>query len=88
MLGADGLAPQIGAVLLLLIFYLTDFQIVGYIPKPAFSSMLVLSFFDMTHAWFFRSFLKTQDKLEWMVVPVSLTIIIFTVSAASPKRSI
>jgi len=69
MLGAEGLAPQIGAVLLLLIFYLTDFQIVGYIPKPAFSSMLVLSFFDMTHAWFFRSFLKTQDKLEWMVVP-------------------
>eukprot|EP00536_Pseudo-nitzschia_multiseries_P014892 jgi/Psemu1/262507/estExt_Genewise1Plus.C_7830008 len=69
MLGAENLAPQVGSVLLLLIFYLTDFQIVGYIPKPAFSSMLVLSFFDMTYTWFFKSFKKTKDKLEWIVVP-------------------
>jgi MFS superfamily sulfate permease-like transporter len=43
-LGADGLAPQIGSAILLLVFYLTDFQLVMYIPKPAFSSMLVLAF--------------------------------------------
>lgn len=70
-LGADGLAPQIGSVLLLLSFYLTDFRIVGYIPKPAFSSMLVLSFIDMINTWFYKSFFKTKDKMEWMVVPVS-----------------
>lgn len=70
-LGADGLAPQIGSALLLMAFYLTDFQIVSYIPKPAFSSMLVLSFFDMIHTWFYKSFFKTKDATEWMVVPVS-----------------
>ena len=69
-LGADGLAPQIGSSLLLLIFYLTDFQLVQYIPKPAFSSMLVLAFIDMTHTWFYKSFFKTKDTWEWMVVPL------------------
>jgi hypothetical protein len=71
MLGADGLAPQIGSVLLLFLFYLSDFRIVGYIPKPAFSSMLVLSFMDMINTWFYKSFFKTKDKMEWIVVPVS-----------------
>jgi MFS superfamily sulfate permease-like transporter len=71
MLGADGLAPQIGSVLLLFLFYLSDFRIVGYIPKPAFSSMLVLSFMDMITTWFYKSFFKTKDKMEWIVVPVS-----------------
>lgn len=69
MLGAESLAPQVGSALLLLVFYLTDFQIVSYIPKPAFSSMLVLAFFDMINTWFYKSFFKTKDKLEWMVVP-------------------
>eukprot|EP00535_Pseudo-nitzschia_heimii_P009560 CAMPEP_0197192470 /NCGR_PEP_ID=MMETSP1423-20130617/25121_1 /TAXON_ID=476441 /ORGANISM="Pseudo-nitzschia heimii, Strain UNC1101" /LENGTH=1092 /DNA_ID=CAMNT_0042645353 /DNA_START=98 /DNA_END=3373 /DNA_ORIENTATION=- len=69
-LGADGLSPQIGSVLLLLIFYLTDFQIVGYIPKPAFSSMLVLTFIDMIYAWFYMSFFKINDKTEWLVIPI------------------
>ncbi len=68
-LGADGMAPQIGSVLLLLAFYVTDFQLVGYIPKPAFSSMLVLSFMDMIYSWFYQSYFKTKDKSEWMVVP-------------------
>jgi hypothetical protein len=76
-LGADGLGPQIGSVLLLFVFYLTDFQIVGYIPKPAFSAMLVLSFFDMMITWFYKSFFKTKDKREWIVVPVR-TVIIMT----------
>eukprot|EP00533_Pseudo-nitzschia_delicatissima_P009457 CAMPEP_0116083310 /NCGR_PEP_ID=MMETSP0327-20121206/3201_1 /TAXON_ID=44447 /ORGANISM="Pseudo-nitzschia delicatissima, Strain B596" /LENGTH=1114 /DNA_ID=CAMNT_0003574181 /DNA_START=152 /DNA_END=3496 /DNA_ORIENTATION=+ len=69
-LGADTLAPQVGAALLLFVFYLTDFQIVGYIPKPAFSSMLVLAFMDMTYTWFYKSFFKTKDKMEWIVVPI------------------
>jgi MFS superfamily sulfate permease-like transporter len=59
----------VGSVLLLLVFYLTDFQLVGYIPKPAFSAMLVLSFIDMTYTWFYKSYFKTKDKSEWMVVP-------------------
>ncbi|KAG7357645.1 STAS domain containing protein [Nitzschia inconspicua] len=42
-LGAERLAPQVGSVLLLLGFYLSDFRLVGYIPKPAFSSVLVLA---------------------------------------------
>jgi Sulfate permease family len=70
-LGAESLAPQIGSVVLLFVFYLTDFQIVGYIPKPAFSSMLVLAFIDMINTWFYKSYFKTKDKMEWMVVPVS-----------------
>jgi hypothetical protein len=70
-LGAEGLAPQIGSVLLLFVFYMTDFQFVGYIPKPAFSSMLVLAFIDMINTWFYKSWFKTKDKMEWTVVPVS-----------------
>ncbi|KAG7357640.1 cyclic nucleotide-binding protein [Nitzschia inconspicua] len=68
-LGAERLAPQIGSVLLLLGFYLSDFRIVGYIPKPAFSSMLVLACIDMINTWFYKSYFKTKDKSEWMVVP-------------------
>ena len=70
-LGADALVPQVGSVLLLLLFYMTDFQVLGYVPKPAISSMLVLSFMDTTYTWFYKSFSKTKDKMEWIVVPVS-----------------
>ena len=69
-LGAEGVAPQYGSVLLLLVFYLTDFQLVGYIPKAAFSSLIVLAFLDIMVTWFFKSYQKTLDKLEWLVVPV------------------
>lgn len=55
--------------MLLFSFYITDFQLVGYIPKPAFSSMLVLSFMDLIYPWFYQSYFKTKDKSEWMVVP-------------------
>lgn len=81
-LGADGLGPQIGSVLLLLVFYLTDFQIVVYIPKPAFSSMLVLSSIDMIWSWFYRSYFRTKDKLEWMVVP-SIVVVAFALDLLS-----
>ena len=56
-------------MVLLLLFYLTDFQLVSYIPKPAFSSMLVLAFIDMIYTWFYKSYFKTKDKYEWLVVP-------------------
>jgi hypothetical protein len=69
-LGAENTSPQIGSVLLLLVFYLTDFQLVGYIPKPAFSSLLILSFIDMMYTWFYKSYFKTKDKVEWLVVPL------------------
>lgn len=71
-LGADELVPQVGSVLLLLLFYLTDFQVLGYVPKPAISSMLVLTALELTYTWFYKSFLKTKDKMEWIVVPVSV----------------
>jgi hypothetical protein len=70
MLGAEGVVPQLGSVLLLLCFYLTDFKLVGYIPKPAFSSLLVLAFIDMISTWFIKSYFKTKEKMEWLVVPL------------------
>ncbi len=70
-LGADELVPQIGSVFLLLLFYLTDFQVLSYVPKPAISSMLVLSSLETVYVWFYKSFLKTKNKVEWIVVPVS-----------------
>eukprot|EP00978_Attheya_sp_CCMP212_P022531 scaffold67303_cov47-Attheya_sp.AAC.1 len=43
---------------------------VTYIPKPAFSSLLVLASLDIIITWFFKSFSKTKQKGEWMVVPI------------------
>ena len=68
-LGAERLAPQIGAALLLLIFYFTDFALVQFIPKTAFSSLLLLSSIDMLSYWCIQSYFKTEQKLEWLVVP-------------------
>lgn len=42
---------------------------ISYIPKPAFTSLLVLAFIDMMHSWAIKSYFKTSDKLEWLVVP-------------------
>jgi SulP family sulfate permease len=49
---------------------MNDFKLVGYIPKPAFSSLLVLGFIDMTWTWFVRSYFKTKNKTEWLVTPL------------------
>lgn len=57
-------------MLLLSLFYLTNFELVGFIPKTAFSSLLVMAFLDMIDNWFFKSFFKTKEKLEWVVVPL------------------
>lgn len=59
-----------GSVLLLSVFYFTDYQLAGFIPKPAFSSLLVLAFIDMMSNWFVKSYFKTEEKLEWLVVPL------------------
>lgn len=69
-LGAGHAAPQYGSCLFMLAIYLTDFRIVQYIPKPAFSSLLILSGIDMTRTWLVGSFSKTKDKIEWMVAPL------------------
>lgn len=66
-LGAEKQAPQYGSCLLVALFYFTDFQLVEYIPKPAFSCLMVLAAIDMCRTWIYGSFKKTKDKLEWMV---------------------
>lgn len=68
-LGAERRAPQYGSCLLVFVFYMTDFRLVQYIPKPAFSCLMVLAGLDMIRTWIIGSFLKTQAKLEWMVAP-------------------
>lgn len=40
-----------------------------YIPKPAFSSVLILAFIDIMDGWFVKSFQKTKSKVEWLVNP-------------------
>ena len=68
-IGAGRPAPQYGSVLLLIVFYMTDFDLVRYIPKACFSSLLVLGAVDTFVVWFFLSYRKTQDLTEWLVVP-------------------
>lgn len=81
-MGAEGNAPQYGSFVLLAIFYLTDFQMVRFIPKPAFSCLLVLAFLDMVSVWFFGSYRKTKQKWEWMVAPL-IMILSFVVGLLS-----
>lgn len=68
-LGAERMEPQFGSVILLLFLYLTQFSVVQYIPKPAFSSLMVLAGLDMLRVWLVDSYFKTKAKLEWMVAP-------------------
>ncbi|KAG7339587.1 STAS domain containing protein [Nitzschia inconspicua] len=69
-IGAGDPAPQYGSVLLLLIFYFTDFAVVRFIPKTAFSSLLVLGAVDTIVIWFIRPFQKMESWIEWSVVPL------------------
>jgi MFS superfamily sulfate permease-like transporter len=69
-LHAEKPAPQYGSNLLLLAFYLSDFQLVQYIPKTAFSCLMVLAGIDMCRTWLIGSFFKTKDKMEWAVAPL------------------
>ncbi|CAB9515417.1 solute carrier family 26 [Seminavis robusta] len=77
-LGCDGVGPQYGSILLVLVFYLTNFQLVQYIPKPAVSSLMVLAGIDMLKTWLVQSYIKTKAKLEWMVAP-TIVVLAFTV---------
>lgn len=52
------------------LFYLTDFRLIAFVPKLAFSCLLDLAFFDITLTWFIRSYFKTKEKMEWFVVPL------------------
>ena len=76
-IGADGPAPQYGSVILLLIFYFTDFQLVQYIPKTVFSSLLVLGAVDTLVVWFIGAYHKTQDFVEWLIVPTIVAFSLF-----------
>ena len=77
-LGAEIKPPQYGSCLLVLLFYFTDFSLVQYIPKPAFSCLMVLAGLDMTRTWLIGSYFKTRSKAEWMVTPL-LVILAFAV---------
>lgn len=77
-LGCEGIGPQYGSILLVSVFYLTNFQLVQYIPKPAVSCLMVLAGLDMCKTWLVSSYFKTKAKLEWMVAPV-IVVLAFTV---------
>ena len=69
--GAGSAAPQyLSIFLLLVVFYCSGFEIVQYIPKTAFSSLLVLSAADNIATWFIKPLSKMDTLLEWSVVPV------------------
>lgn len=68
-LGAESIAPQLFSVVFLSVFYFTNFQMVVFIPKPAFSSVLILAFIDIMDGWFIKSYQKTKNKVEWLVNP-------------------
>ena len=68
-------APQYGSMVLLAIFYFTEFGIVGYLPKITFSSLLFVSSVEMIETWFFNSYKKSATKSEWIVTPI---IVVFT----------
>lgn len=76
-LKAEANPPQYFSCLLVGIAYLRNFDIVGYIPKPAFSCLLVLAFLDMSKKWLIESFFNTRNKYEWAVAPV-IVIFAFT----------
>lgn len=77
-LGCEGVGPQLGSIMLVSVFYVTDFQLVQYIPKPAVSCLMVLAGLDMCKTWLVSSYFKTKAKLEWMVAPV-IVVLAFTV---------
>ena len=76
-IGAEGAAPQYGSILLLIIFYFTDFELVQFLPKAVFSSLLVLGAVDTLAVWFIGAYQKTQDLAEWLVVPLIVLFSLF-----------
>lgn len=77
-LRAETPPPQYGSCLLVVLFYCSNFTLVQYIPKPAFSSLMVLAGLDMMRTWIYDSYYKTKAKVEWAVGPV-LVVLSFTI---------
>jgi MFS superfamily sulfate permease-like transporter len=76
--GAGSAAPQyLSIFLLLVVFYCSGFEIVQFIPKTAFSSLLVLSAADNIVTWFIKPISKMDTFLEWSVVPVIMLCSVF-----------
>jgi hypothetical protein len=76
--GAGSAAPQyLSIFLLLVVFYCSGFEIVQFIPKTAFSSLLVLSAADNIVTWFIKPLSKMDTLLEWSVVPVIMLCSVF-----------
>lgn len=73
-IGAEGPAPQYGSIVLLALVYFTSFNLVRYIPKTAFSALLVLGAVDTLVVWFIGAYRKMQDLTEWLVVPFIVAI--------------
>ena len=69
-LRAERVAPQLGSFVLISVFYLTDFRLITYVPKMAFSCLLSLAFIDIVITWAIKSYFKTKEKSEWFVVPI------------------
>lgn len=69
-LGAEKATPQYCGAIFLIFFYLTNFKLVQYIPKMAFSCLLILCFLDLMNVWFIKSYQMTKEKYEWMVAPL------------------
>jgi MFS superfamily sulfate permease-like transporter len=53
------------------------FFVNSFIPKMAFSSLLILAAMDLMIEWFVKPYRRSTDKAEWLVVP---SIIIFAFS--------
>jgi MFS superfamily sulfate permease-like transporter len=77
-LRAEKPPPQYASCLLVVLFYCSNFTMVQYIPKPAFSSLMVLAGLDMIRTWTYNSYFKTKAKMEWCVGPV-LVVLAFTI---------
>ncbi len=77
-LRAETPPPQYGSCLLIVLFYFSNFTLVQYIPKPAFSALMVLAGLDMVRTWTYDSFWKTKAKVEWCVGPV-LVVLSFSI---------
>ncbi len=43
---------------------------IAFIPKIAFSCLLVLSSINILNSWFLTSYSKMRQKEEWLVVPL------------------
>jgi len=66
-IGSESRAPQLGACLLVLGCYLSNFRLIIFVPKCTFSSLLVMASIDLLTNWFIKSFRKTGS--EWFVIP-------------------